>query len=451
MISGVLFLVVVAHQAINGISIATPDRTASLYENTEVWEAILFGYVVDAESPSYLERGDKIFSLSNVEDSISIMRDTDMGMEIDYSDSERTAAENLAVSMNVDVSYGAFSAAASMEVSRSSSSSIKTVRVDAFTKATRYEVKAIDEFLNFPERFLTDTFKEVVRSKSFEHIEDHVGVFYATKLDLGGELRKSYIMQATAEDNEQSVRAELEASYGSGLFGASVSASTEYGTRSSLNEAQVKIEWHARGGDTLLWLGAPLDRNQANIDNIKNQWSNTINDRNLHQFNYRLAYVWDLIKAVDHDKGVAYKEYLEAKWAAQKDDFQPTEFLEGPGCIRNRCIKPATLKKGEILTSENGVISLRMQYDGNLVLACNHPDKALWDSGTHGKNIRDGLKFQEDGNMVIYESPRGKAIWASGTDHSGAERLAVQNDGNVVLYNARGRPVWHTNTNRGCK
>jgi hypothetical protein len=319
------------NSTIKNLSIATPDRTASLYENTEVWEAILFGYVIDGDSPSYLERGDKIFSLDNVEDSISIIRDTDMRMVVDYSDSETTAAENLAVSMNVDVSYGAFSAAASMEVSKSSSSSIKTVRVDAFTKAMRYEVKAIDEFLNFPERFLTDTFKEAVLSKSFEHIESNIGVFYATTLDLGGELRKSYIMQATEEDNEQSVRAELEASYGNGLFGASVSASSEYETRKYNKEAQVKIEWHASGGDTLIWLGASLDQNQANIENIKNQWSNTINDYNLHQFNYRLAYVWDLIKTVDHGRGVAYKEYLEAKWGAQIDAFKPTKFLEKGG------------------------------------------------------------------------------------------------------------------------
>ncbi|WP_413167848.1 S8 family serine peptidase [Capilliphycus salinus ALCB114379] len=54
------------------------------------------------------------------------------------------------------------------------------------------------------------------------------------------------------------------------------------------------------------------------------------------------------------------------------------------------------------------------------------------------------FKFQTDGNLVLYDR-KGKAIWATGTHGTNADRFSVQTDGNVVLYD-RGKPVWATNT-----
>ncbi|MEA5485926.1 MULTISPECIES: ricin-type beta-trefoil lectin domain protein [Pseudanabaena] len=52
--------------------------------------------------------------------------------------------------------------------------------------------------------------------------------------------------------------------------------------------------------------------------------------------------------------------------------------------------------------------------------------------------------FQRDANLVLY-TPQGRAIWATGTNGTAANMLAVQTDGNVVLY-ANSRPVWATDT-----
>ncbi|EAW35999.1 S8 family serine peptidase [Lyngbya sp. PCC 8106] len=54
------------------------------------------------------------------------------------------------------------------------------------------------------------------------------------------------------------------------------------------------------------------------------------------------------------------------------------------------------------------------------------------------------FKFQTDGNLVLYDR-KGKAIWATGTHGTNADRFSVQTDGNVVLYD-RGKPVWATDT-----
>ncbi|XP_076026535.1 B-type lectin plumieribetin-like [Genypterus blacodes] len=53
--------------------------------------------------------------------------------------------------------------------------------------------------------------------------------------------------------------------------------------------------------------------------------------------------------------------------------------------------------------------------------------------------------FQEDGNFVIYGwSP----VWASDTCGADTMRLCMQADCNLVMYNAKGTPCWHTNSSK---
>ena len=68
----------------------------------------------------------------------------------------------------------------------------------------------------------------------------------------------------------------------------------------------------------------------------------------------------------------------------------------------------------------------------------------IWATGTNG---RGGVKarMQTDGNLVVYTSG-GTAIWASNTNgHSGAY-AAVQNDGNFVVYSSGGTALWASGT-----
>lgn len=55
------------------------------------------------------------------------------------------------------------------------------------------------------------------------------------------------------------------------------------------------------------------------------------------------------------------------------------------------------------------------------------------------------LVMQTDGNFVVYDA-WGSPLWNSETaGHDGAW-LAVQDDGNVVVYDAWGAPLWDTGT-----
>lgn len=95
-------------------------------------------------------------------------------------------------------------------------------------------------------------------------------------------------------------------------------------------------------------------------------------------------------------------------------------------------------------TSRNGVYTLIMQTDGNLVLYATG-GRPIWASKTVGTGANRVI-MQSDGNLVIYSPTR--AVWASNTPGSGANRLVVQDDGNLVTYSPT-RPVWASQTAQG--
>ncbi len=51
------------------------------------------------------------------------------------------------------------------------------------------------------------------------------------------------------------------------------------------------------------------------------------------------------------------------------------------------------------------------------------------------------LIYQYDGNLVLYDTA-GVPLWASGTDGTSTGAVAMQTDGNLVMYDAGSGPVW---------
>lgn len=95
----------------------------------------------------------------------------------------------------------------------------------------------------------------------------------------------------------------------------------------------------------------------------------------------------------------------------------------------------------QYIKSADGRYTLTMQRDGNLVLYS--PSRALWQAGTGG-NPLSRLAVQPDGNMVVYDMNQ-RPLWWTGTNQR--DKLILQNDGNLVLYNGRNQPLWWTGTN----
>jgi hypothetical protein len=102
------------------------------------------------------------------------------------------------------------------------------------------------------------------------------------------------------------------------------------------------------------------------------------------------------------------------------------------------------LNHNQSLTSHNGKYIALMQPDGNFVLY--HGTRALWNAATHGSGSTY-VTAQTDGNLVVYDAT-GKPHWNSGTygrNTTGDVRLVMQDDGNLVLYSGS-TATWASNT-----
>jgi hypothetical protein len=100
---------------------------------------------------------------------------------------------------------------------------------------------------------------------------------------------------------------------------------------------------------------------------------------------------------------------------------------------------------------EIGKASLRMQTDGNLVVY-DENGVARWAASWYADVINKGQRahFQGfDGNFVVYNNFGSffGALWDSHTCCRSGAKLAVQADGNVVVYDSNLQPLWHTGTN----
>lgn len=100
------------------------------------------------------------------------------------------------------------------------------------------------------------------------------------------------------------------------------------------------------------------------------------------------------------------------------------------------------LLHNQALKSQNGVYTLLMQGDGNLVLY-KYGSIPLWSSNTAGTPATKCV-MQTDGHLVLYDDS-WNYYWYSGTYGYYGAFLAMQDDGNVVIYQ-NGVPLWWSNT-----
>lgn len=114
--------------------------------------------------------------------------------------------------------------------------------------------------------------------------------------------------------------------------------------------------------------------------------------------------------------------------------------------VSSQLARGEQLAPGALLKSPDGRLVFVMQSDGNLVLYFSPFgtwQEALWASNTGGHPGAWAI-MQDDGNFVVYDA-NGAPLWATATGPSG-NSIVVQSDGNVVVYDANGAPRWSSNT-----
>jgi peptidoglycan hydrolase-like protein with peptidoglycan-binding domain len=107
----------------------------------------------------------------------------------------------------------------------------------------------------------------------------------------------------------------------------------------------------------------------------------------------------------------------------------------------------STLRPGATLLDGHSLVSNNRLYQLAMQrdgnLVLYKGRSATWAANTEGHAGARAV-MQRDGNLVVYLGQR--AIWSSRTDRAGdsGSSLVVQDDGNLVVYSASNRPLWWT-------
>jgi hypothetical protein len=108
----------------------------------------------------------------------------------------------------------------------------------------------------------------------------------------------------------------------------------------------------------------------------------------------------------------------------------------------------SVLKVGETLKLSERLVSPNGKYEFLPLMIYDIPfTREIWRfnfdvsmSKFYGKP--DYLKLDEKGSLELYNT-EGKVIWSSRSDYPSIGELRMQNDGNLVIYDATGNdPIW---------
>jgi hypothetical protein len=110
-----------------------------------------------------------------------------------------------------------------------------------------------------------------------------------------------------------------------------------------------------------------------------------------------------------------------------------------------------TMGSGDNLLSNNGLFSLAMQSDGNLVIyrLANGSAQPLWSTGRAG--TYSYVRMQQDGNLALYHSDNTWS-WTSGTGGrpiNAGYRLVLEENGSLDIYGPAGEIIWNANRPAG--
>jgi hypothetical protein len=114
----------------------------------------------------------------------------------------------------------------------------------------------------------------------------------------------------------------------------------------------------------------------------------------------------------------------------------------------NTLASGASLTAGQSLVSNNGIYALIVSPNGLVYMEIISTLHRYWSIGRIGQG-NPVLTMQPDGNLVLHEGNPPALAWASGTQGNPGAYAVLCDNGNLVIYDASGVPIWSSNTAQG--
>lgn len=86
-----------------------------------------------------------------------------------------------------------------------------------------------------------------------------------------------------------------------------------------------------------------------------------------------------------------------------------------------------------------------MRFDGYLALSYNNLKRIVWKTNTN--RLGERLVMQTNGDLVVFDE-EDQVVWQSSTQGRG-EYAVLQDNANLVIFDSSGKEAWSTGTSLG--
>jgi hypothetical protein len=104
---------------------------------------------------------------------------------------------------------------------------------------------------------------------------------------------------------------------------------------------------------------------------------------------------------------------------------------------------------GDTIVSPSGAIKLKLLANGNIVLiGCDNTIYWTISPPNSSPPQQRTLLLKSSGDLILYEKATKNIVWSTNSGKLGKPvyYLAVQDDGNLVIYDKTTTPIWDSNT-----
>lgn len=266
-----------------------------------------YAYRISAKEPLLYGPSKKIFDFC-AED-VDLLNRPKSDMFISSSSSASETSQKISAEVGVEGGFGCFRAAASMSASRASSSSVKSFRIDRKIQSVFYHVSLSTH--DFYKRLTPDAVDSLTNDEP-ARIVDTYGEFFATEADYGGLLMSTSLIEMTEDDDETSVKAEAEASFGAGGIKLGVSTNSANSKSTAMEHRKLTI----LGGNQSFWLGLA---NKSDIPDAQRKWANSVSGDKMFLISAKMRPLWEILAGHNDAKSKEIEKYLKQQWADQTD------------------------------------------------------------------------------------------------------------------------------------
>lgn len=449
-------------------AILNQENKSSLNAGHPVYDLLGYGYDVTgrfADSESARMQVLNIEKFVSMEPA-SLPPNADVSTDYDYYFGENASTYSTGLSQKYNATLGlkVFGGEVKTSFKDSSYISSKNVYAGASMFIQRKHWKLYSTAENLRNNYLSSNFLADIATLSPKVLVQRYGTHVLTDITLGARFNVNYKSETSNSNRMSSAQVGLKFHGLAKIVGFDGSYDTNTSdTQSNFNE---KLYYRTSGGDGTKGLvgDVKLDNTPLTL-NIGN-WQSSTSESNAVLIRIGQDGFVPLDELISNPaKSAEVKAYIKQYLIDSQFTLTSDKtYLESdmPNGLRSSIVygynypniaatriypsnsTPALVAGGSI-SSPNGLFTLTLQTDGNLVLYRNYNGRpALWNSVTQSNPIKSKtLFFQTDGNLVLYQglNRNSPSNWASNRyDRTGQAILesnsfyALQDDGNFVFY-----------------